>query len=170
MKILLTVYLISFVCANLLVKHFGPPGLLFSSFFLIPFDFVARCVIHEKYKGKQLIVIISSLTLAASLVTVLINYEAMNIALASMAGFTAAQIAAGIFYQSNKSKNFFYKVNLSDLVAITFDSIIFQLVAFSIIDPRITLGQIVIKFAGGLLWYYIIFVKLKLHLCLNSKK
>ncbi len=163
MKIVLTFYLISFVCANLLVKHLGPPGLLFSSFFLIPFDFIARCLIHETYKGAKLFFIILTLTLTAACLTVLINHEAKNIALGSVAGFTAAQIAAGIFYQANKSKKLFFKVNLSDLVAITFDSILFQAVAFAVIEPRVTVGQIIIKFAGGLLWYYIIFVKLKLH-------
>lgn len=166
MKILIFFYLSAFVAANLIVKHFGAHGLWFSSFFLIPFDFVARCIIHEKYKGAKLIIILSCLTAAASLITWAMN--APFIALASMSGFTAAQISAGVFYQLNKkNSSWFYKVNVSDLIAIIFDSFVFQLIAFGILDLYVTAGQIIIKFAGGLLWYYILFKKLKLNEKIN---
>jgi uncharacterized PurR-regulated membrane protein YhhQ (DUF165 family) len=145
------------VAANLLVKHYGAEGLWFSSFLLIPFDFVCRCIFHETWKGKKLILNLSLLTLVSGLITFIINREALNIAVASFCGFIAAQIGAGIFYQKNKNKSWFYKVNISDLIAIVFDSIVFQLVAFSVLQPTITIGQVIIKFLGGLLWYYILF-------------
>lgn len=154
--IFIPVYLAAFVAANLLVNHFGAYGLWFSSFFLIPFDFVCRCLFHESWQGKRLIINLSCLTILAGCLTFLINNSALYIALASFSGFTAAQISAGIFYQMNKSKSWFYKVNVSDLIAIVFDSIVFQLVAFSSIAPGVTLGQIVIKFLGGLMWYFIL--------------
>lgn len=103
------------------------------------------------------------LTLASGLVTFIINREALNIAVASFCGFIAAQIGAGIFYQKNKNKSWFYKVNVSDLIAIVFDSVVFQLVAFSVLSLQVTAGQIVIKFLGGLLWYFILFKLIKLN-------
>lgn len=155
-------YLISFVGANLVVKHFGAYGLWFSSFFLIPFDFVCRCILHEKWKSFALIRNLFLLTAASGLVTFIINHDALYIAIASISGFTAAQAGAGIFYQYNKRKSWFFKVNLSDLIAICFDSIVFQLIAFATIAPLITTGQVVIKFAGGLLWYFILFKLIKI--------
>lgn len=110
----------------------------------------------------RLLSVLFVLTLNAAVITVIINQSAGRIALASVLGFTAAQIFAGIFYQRFKNSQYFYKVNLSDLIAITCDSIVFQLVAFNHFDTLITLGQITIKFAGGLLWYFILFKKLKL--------
>lgn len=167
MKLLTVIYLAAFIAANLVVKHFGASGLWISSFLLIPFDYVCRCVFHEKWEGKSLIIRLSVLVVLSSICTVLINQGAINIAEASVGGFTAAQIGAGIFYQKNKSKSWFFKVNISDLIAIVFDSLVFQFIAFHNINPFITIGQIVIKFIGGLLWYYILFKKLKIYEKIN---
>lgn len=164
MKLLIFLFLIAFVSANLIVKHFGAWGLLFSSFLLIPFDFITRCIIHEKYTGARLIGLLTGLTLAASVITYAINRDALSIALGSIAGFIAAQVFAGIYYQTVKSSsNYFFKVNLSDLIAIVFDSIAFQIVAFQEFNVGITFGQICIKFAGGVMWYLILFKWLKVH-------
>jgi hypothetical protein len=162
-KLLIFFYLISIICANLLVQHFGAYALWVSSFILIPFDFVTRCILHEKWKGNELISKLFLLTFLACVFTYAINKEAEDIALASIVGFTSAQVSAGIFYQLNKGKNFFFKVNISDLIAITFDSIFFQLIAFGCINILVTIGQIAVKFAGGLLWYYILFKRLRIH-------
>jgi uncharacterized PurR-regulated membrane protein YhhQ (DUF165 family) len=159
-KILL--YLVAFVLANFIVLWFGAKGLIFTAIFLIPFDFIIRCLFHEQWKGKELILKLGGLVSVASLLTYLINHNAINIALGSMFGFISAQIFAGIFYQLNIKRSYFVKVNGSDVVGIICDSIVFQLVAFSVINPNITLSQTLLKVAGGLLWYWIIFVKLKL--------
>ncbi len=164
MKVVIFLFLFAFVAANLIVKYFGAYGLWFSSFLLIPFDFVCRCLIHERYSGTRLVLLLGALTVAAGICTVAINWDARSIALASVCGFAAAQLGAGVFYQINKENgSWFFKVNISDLCAIVLDSVVFQLVAFATFSIGITLGQVVIKFAGGLLWYFIIFKKLKLH-------
>lgn len=164
MKIIFVLFIIAFTIANLLVKHFGAPGLWISSALLIPFDFVLRCVIHERFSRRTLFVVLLLLTVCAASITWIINYYAKWIAIASVCGLCAAQTFAGAFYQLIKySKNWFFKVNVSDLIAIVFDSIVFQLIAFSTFNIGITAGQIAIKFGGGLFWYYIIFKKLKLH-------
>lgn len=161
---LIILYLAALIAANLIVKHFGAYGLWFSSVILIPFDFVCRCIFHENWKGIKLVKNLILLTLASGLITVLLNYDALNIALASFAGIAAVQIGAGLFYQRFKNKSLFFKVNLSDLVAIVIDSIVFQYVAFQIIDFEVTGGQILIKFIGGLFWFFIIFKVLKFNI------
>jgi uncharacterized PurR-regulated membrane protein YhhQ (DUF165 family) len=158
--LLISLYLISIISANLLLKHFGAYGLWVSSFLLIPFDFVVRCVFHETWSSKQLLTRLLLLTLAASFLTFILNQDAKLIAIASVFGFVSAQLGAGIFYQLNKGKSLFFKVNISDIIAISFDSIVFQFIAFGNISPIVTTGQIVVKFLGGLMWYYILFKKL----------
>ena len=158
----ISLYLLAFTLSNFIVLWFGANGLIFTALFLIPFDFVMRCMFHEKWKGINLILNLGMLVAASSLITYLINKDAQHIAFGSVAGFVAAQIVAGIFYQAFIKKSYFIKVNGSDAVGIVFDSIIFQIVAFGVITPYITGSQILLKMVGGLFWYWLIFNKLKL--------
>jgi uncharacterized PurR-regulated membrane protein YhhQ (DUF165 family) len=169
-KFLILLYFISIISANLLIQFFGVYALLASSFILIPFDFVIRCILHEKWKGKQLIIRLFLLTFLACITTYVINQKSEDIALASILGFTSAQVIAGIFYQINKSRSWFMKVNISDLLAIIFDSIVFQLTAFSHINPLVIFFQINIKFAGGLLWFFILFKFFKIQNSLINER
>jgi uncharacterized PurR-regulated membrane protein YhhQ (DUF165 family) len=160
---LLTLYLLSFISANLLVKHFGAYGLWFSSLFLIPFDFVIRCWFQEKYAIKFSALLLGMLVLIASIITYALNKKTLSIAMGSIIGFALGQFGATVLYQLvKKSKSWFLKVNSSDLVAIVGDSCIFQLIAFSHINPIVTTGQILIKFIGGLFWFYILFKRVKI--------
>jgi uncharacterized PurR-regulated membrane protein YhhQ (DUF165 family) len=156
------IYLAAFVLANLIVLWYGKYGLIFTALFLIPFDFVMRCLFHEKWKGKELILKLGGLIIVASVLTYFINSGSKNIAIASAVGFISAQIIAGIFYQLTIKKSYFIKVNGSDFFGIIVDSLLFQLIAFSIIDLNITISQTILKIIGGLFWYWLFFVKLKL--------
>ena len=149
----ISLYLLAFVFANFIVLWFGAKGLIFTALFLVPFDFVIRCLFHETWKGMELFLKLGALV---------INRDSLNIALGSACGFISAQIAAGIFYQLTIKRNYFIKVNGSDAVGILIDSIIFQIVAFEIIIPSITLSQFLLKIVGGFFWYWIIFIRLKL--------
>ena len=158
----ISVYLLAFIAANFIVYYFGPVGLIFTALFLIPFDFVMRCLFHETWKGIELILKLGALVITASIITYLINSDSLNIAYGSAFGFMAAQVVAGIVYQFLIKKRYFLKVNLSDAAGILIDSIIFQIIAFDNIDLNITISQFILKIIGGLFWYWIIFHKLKL--------
>jgi len=158
----ISLYLLAFILANFIVLWFGAKGLIFTAVFLIPFDFVLRCLFHETWKGLELILKLGALVIIASVATYLINSNAQNIALGSAFGFISAQIVAGIFYQLALKKSYFVKVNGSDAIGILIDSIVFQIIAFSIINYEITISQFLLKITGGLFWYWLIFVKLKL--------
>lgn len=150
-------YLAALVLANLIVKHFGPTGIWFASFFLIPFDFVCRCIFHETWQGKKLIRNLFLITLVSSIITIILNTSAYRIAFASICSIIGVQVFAGVIYQIFKKKSYLLKVNFSDLIAVVVDSLIFQFIAFSVFDWHITIGQMLIKLAGGLFWYFIIF-------------
>jgi uncharacterized PurR-regulated membrane protein YhhQ (DUF165 family) len=158
----ISLYLLAFVLSNFIVLYFGAKGLIFTALFLIPFDFVMRCMFHETWKGKELILKLGALVFTASVLTFLINRDTLSIAIASSVGFISAQLFAGIFYQFFINRSYFIKVNGSDAVGILVDSLVFQLIAFSVILPEITVSQFILKIIGGLFWYWIIFVKLKL--------
>lgn len=160
--IFVSLYFVALIASNLIVQALGPTGIWIASFFLIPFDFVCRCIFHETWKGWKLIRNLLLLTIASSAVTILLNHDAIRIAIASVCAIVGVQVVAGGAYQLFKKESYFIKVNLSDLVAVIVDSIVFQLIAFSVFDWHITAGQIVIKFAGGLLWYFILFRIIKL--------
>lgn len=157
-------YLTALVISNLVVKHYGAPGLYFASSVLIPFDFICRCIFHETWKGKQLVINLLILTVVSGIITIAINIEAVNIATASFFGIIAVQISAGITYQILKKTKYLYKVNISDIVAVIFDSLTFQLIAFSVINWQVTSLQMLIKIIGGLIWYIIIFKIIKIKL------
>ncbi len=159
----ISIYLLAFVLSNFIVLWFGSVGLIFTALFLIPFDFVMRCIFHETWKGFELILKMIILVLLAGFITYAINYQTKEIAIASIIGFSGSQIVAGAFYQLSIKKNYFIKVNGSDAIGILFDSIAFQLFAFGIVDWKILLSQFTLKILGGLFWYWFIFVKLKLH-------
>jgi uncharacterized PurR-regulated membrane protein YhhQ (DUF165 family) len=158
----ISIYLMAFILANYMVIWYGPTGLIFTALFLVPFDFVMRCVFHETMKGVKLFLFMAFLVTMASVVTYYINQESYNIAMGSVAGFSCAQLLAGIFYQIFIKKSYFIKVNGSDFVGIIVDSIVFQLVAFSTIDTTITISQIVMKVLGGLFWYWVFFKVIKI--------
>lgn len=155
----ISLYLSAFVLSNFIVLWYGAKGLIFTSLFLIPFDFVMRCMFHEQWKGKQLIIKLGLLVATASLLTYLINHDSKNIAVASMCGFITAQIMAGLYYQYVIDAEYWVKVNGSDLIGIVCDSIIFQLIAFGTLNYSVMLGQILLKFIGGIVWYYVLFIK-----------
>ena len=155
-------YLSAFVLGNFIVLWYGKPGLLITALLLIPFDFVLRCLFHEKWTGGELIFKLGGLVIVASCLTYWINADSQAIALGSALGFLAAQLTAGVFYQTFINKSYFLKVNGSDALAMIIDSIVFQWIAFGSLDPMITVAQCSLKMAGGLFWYWVIFVKWRL--------
>jgi uncharacterized PurR-regulated membrane protein YhhQ (DUF165 family) len=158
----ISIYLAAFVLANFIVLWFGRTGLIFTALFLIPFDFVMRCIFHENWKGTELFFKLGSVVFIASSLTYLINVNTQSIALGSAFGFIFAQLFAGVFYQLFISKPYWLKVNGSDAVGILVDSIVFQYVAFGSVFCDITAGQFILKLAGGIFWYWVIFAKYRL--------
>lgn len=158
----ISLYLLAFVLANMLVVWFGSYGLIVTALFLIPFDFVMRCSFHETWSGWELLGKLGGLVLTSSVITYLINIEYLNIALASAFGFLTAQTFASIFYEMFKKKSFLFKVNGSDVIGIIADSIVFQYIAFGAFDFYVFIGQFFLKVVGGLFWYWVIFEKYKL--------
>jgi hypothetical protein len=161
-RILIIIYLLAIILSNYIAYCLGQNGLIITAFILIPFDYIIRTIFQEKWKGKNLIIRIIILIFLGGLITFIINYNTINIAIGSLSAFIIANILASIFYQLNIKKKYIYKVNISDFIAIIADSFIFQYLAFNNISLKIMISQISIKIIGGLFWYWLLFKKYKL--------
>jgi len=143
------VYLAAIVAANLLVSAFGPAASIYIAFGLIGLDLSLRDKLHDKWNGdlSKLWGIVS----AGSLITIAMNLEAIDIAIASASAFGVAFIADGILYHLLRKKIFLVRANGSNVAGAAADSIIFPLMAFGLFPGVhwIILGQFAAKLVGG---------------------
>ncbi len=146
------VYLLSIVLANLVVLWFGPASTIFNAFILIGLDLTLRDRLHERWHNKNLWLKMFSLIAAGSIITYLINPDAWRISLASTAAFAAAALADTIVYHFFYKKQFLVKANVSNIAGAAADSILFPTIAFGSLLPWIIFGQFAAKTLGGFLW------------------
>ncbi len=160
--ILFFAYISAIVLANYTVFWIGEWGLVITAIFLIPFDFVIRAVLHERWKAGALWSRLLGIISLGAVITYTINHETASIAIGSATAFISAGIAASLFYQTFLSHRFFLKVNGSDLVAIIVDSYIFQYITFNDISFQVMGSQVGMKAIGGFLWYWVFFERIKI--------
>lgn len=149
-------YLLAIVAANLLVDNFGQAALIVTGFLLIPFDFVARDLLHDRWKGKNHIRRIALLILAGAALTCLLNWQAIDIALASIAAFSAGAAINTIAYDLLYHQSRLIRMIKSNALVSVIDSTIFPMIAFAFIDWRLSVLQVVIKTSGAAMWAYLI--------------
>jgi uncharacterized PurR-regulated membrane protein YhhQ (DUF165 family) len=150
--LLVLLYLVAIVLANLSVAYFGPPSVIFNAFVFIGLDLTTRDGLHERWQGRMFVVKMGALIAAGSVITVALNWGAMQIAVASFAAFALAAIVDTIVYQVLNMHPKLLKSNGSNVVSAAVDSIAFPTIAFGMFMPEIVLGQFIAKVAGGFLW------------------
>jgi len=156
--VLVVVYLAAIVAANLLVARYGQIALLFTAVALLPTDFLIRDILHSRWEveSKYWFFAMALLVGSGGVITLLVNYSAVNVALASSAAFCAAGVSNAAVYASIALDRKFTRMTASNAVASVVDSVLFPLLAFGTLDWRISAGQAALKFIGGLLltiWY-----------------
>jgi uncharacterized PurR-regulated membrane protein YhhQ (DUF165 family) len=151
--VLIVLYLVAIVAANLLVAQFGPAVTALNAFLFIGLDLTTRDALHERWQGRDLWRNMLLLIGAGSLLSAVLNWNAANIALASFAAFLAAGLVDALVYVALGQRTRLVRVNGSNVVSAAVDSLIFPAVAFglSLMWP-IVLGQFVAKVAGGFVW------------------
>lgn len=154
---LVALYLMAIISANLLVAFFGSNISILNAFLFIGLDITTRDALHEKWHNHlwfKMLLLIGS----GSLLSYLLNYNAGPIALASFAAFLASGLVDTLTYSLLGSKSKMVKVNGSNVVSSLVDSIVFPLLAFGWpLMWWIVLGQFVAKVAGGYIWSLILF-------------
>jgi len=154
-KLAICIYLISIVAANLAVNHFGPGASIIIAFLFIGLDLSLRDYLHDVF-GDRLIVKMGTLIISGSVITVLLNLDAMQIAFASTFAFGLSSIADSFVYQFLKSRKFLIKSNVSNIAGSAVDSIVFPTIAFGALMPEIIMAQFAAKLIGGFIFALII--------------
>ena len=155
-NIYVAVYLVAIVAANLTVNHFGPSASIFIAFLFIGLDLSIRDQLHDSWQNEKLIIKMLALIVSGSIITILLNLEAMQIAVASATAFGVAAIGDSIVYHYLRKRIFLVRANGSNVAGAGLDSLIFPTIAFGGLMPWIVLGQFVAKVLGGLLFSLII--------------
>lgn len=149
-------YLFSIVLANMLLAWFGPIVSIFNAFVLIGLDLSLRDRLHDAWEGKQLWLKMFALVCTGSLLTILLNLEAMPIAIASAVAFGVSGLGDAYAYQFLRKYQYLLRVNGSNVVGSALDSLIFPTLAFGVLMPEIVAGQFLAKCAGGGIWSYLL--------------
>jgi uncharacterized PurR-regulated membrane protein YhhQ (DUF165 family) len=149
---LIVLYLVAIVAANLSVTYFGPASTIVNAFLFIGLDITTRDMLHERWEHKNLWLKMAALLGTGSALSWVLNRNTGPVAIASLAAFAASGAADTIVYHLMRNRSKFQKVNGSNLVSSAVDSIVFPTVAFGALMPWITLGQFVAKLVGGFLW------------------
>lgn len=150
------IYLVAIVSANLSILYFGPTASIFNAFFFIGLDLSLRDHLHEKWE-QNLKRNMALLILSGSGLTVLLNLEALQIAVASAVAFGISSALDSWVYHFLKKEKYLLKSNASNAVGSFSDSLIFPVLAFGGFPWLIILGQFFAKWTGGLLWSYLIY-------------
>jgi uncharacterized PurR-regulated membrane protein YhhQ (DUF165 family) len=154
-KYIVALFLAAIVLANLLVSSFGQIALVFTAFYLIPFDLVARDILHDRWSrnGKaELINKIGALVIAGAVLTTLLNVNASRIAIASVVAFAVGVAANTFFYYLMSHFGREKRMVVSNSIVAVIDSTLFPFLALGLVDIRISLAQITLKCLGGWFW------------------
>jgi len=154
--LLICLYLIAIVLANLLVAWLGPKIVIFNAFVLIGLDLTTRDFLHEAWHHRGLFWKMLLLIGAGSIITWILNHGAGRIAMASFIAFCAAGIMDTMIYTILFKRIRFIKINGSNILASLTDSILFPTIAFGAFMPGIIFGQFAAKVLGGFLWSLLI--------------
>jgi hypothetical protein len=153
---LVAVYLVAIVAANLAVANFGPAVSIVCAFVFIGLDLTTRDKLHEAWVGRYLWPKMLLLIAGGSVLSWLLNASAGPIALASFVAFLLSGLADALVYSLLHKRAYLVKVNGSNLVSAAVDSVTFPTLAFGGFDPVISLGQFAAKVAGGFVWALIL--------------
>lgn len=150
---LIALYLIAIVIANLSVTQFGPSVTILNAFLFIGLDLTTRDYLHDRWQGRGLWLKMLALIAAGSLLSYALNVNAGPIALASFVAFAGAGAADTLMYWLLGDRAKLVKINGSNVVSAAVDSLIFPILAFGFpILWWVVFGQFAAKVAGGFIW------------------
>lgn len=154
--ILVALYLLAIVLANLSVAYFGASATIVNAFLFIGLDITTRDKLHDSWEHKHLWRNMALLVLSGSILSALLNWQATPIAIASCVAFGVSGIVDTLIYTLLGNRAKWVKVNGSNVVSALADSFIFPYLAFGAFLPLIVAGQWVAKVLGGFVWSLIL--------------
>ena len=149
--VLITIYLVAIIAANLLVSKFGVIAVLPVAFVFIGLDLTTRDYLHEIWRDNLWFKMLTLIGVG-SLLSWLINKDAGQIALASFVAFLSANIIDTIIYKLLYKYPFLVKINGSNVFGSFTDSFVFLSIAFGSFMPILIAEQFAVKVFGGFIW------------------
>jgi hypothetical protein len=149
---LIAVYILAMVAANLLVWWLGKWSSPFIAFFLIGLDLTLRDVMHDRLTRWQMLAVV----LAGGAITWAVNPAAAHIAIASATAFTLSAAADWLAYTYLRDRPWLVRSNGSNVVGAAVDSVIFPTLAFGSFLPHIVALQFAAKVGGGAVWSWLL--------------
>jgi hypothetical protein len=145
-------YLVAIVLANLTVAAFGPNMVIVNAFLFIGLDLTARDRLHDSWRGNRLVLKMTALIAAGSILSWILNRDVAQIALASFVAFAAASIVDAVIYHILGNYPRWLRINGSNIPSALTDSLVFPTLAFGAFLWPIVLGQFLAKVLGGFAW------------------
>ena len=155
--ILVALYLVAIVAANLLLAWLGPGAAPWIAFALIGLDLTCRDVLHDRW-GQHRTRNMARLIAAGSVASWLVNRLALDlpnvgrIAVASAVAFALATTADWAIYHLAQRRPWWERANTSNVAGALVDTLTFLPLAFGQFLPGPMVGQFVAKVAGGFVW------------------
>jgi hypothetical protein len=154
--VLVMIYLLVIVLANISTAVFGPTWSIVNAFLFIGFSLTTRDALHDAWNHKNLWIKMTCLVLAGSGLSWVIYRSSGMIAIASMVAFGVSGIVDAVVYHLFLQRPRLVRMNVSNVFSSLADSLLFPLIAFGSLMPGITAGQFVAKLVGGFLWSLLI--------------
>lgn len=149
--LIIGVYILSVVLANLSASHFGIWVTPINAFLLIGLEITVRDLLHERINHVQLVGVV----LVAGVVSYLINIESQNIAIASFIAVVVSCLIDYFVFKRVKG-SWLKKSNCSNVFSSASDSLIFPTIAFGSFNIYVVALQFILKLTGGFLWSLLI--------------
>lgn len=146
--LLIFIYILAMVTANMLVWWLGPWFSPINSFLLIGLDLTLRDIMHDRFTRLQMLLVI----LIGGYMTWVANPAAAKIALASAVAFSVSALVDWVTYTRLRNRPWLVRSNGSNVVGAAVDSVLFPTLAFGAFMPHIVLLQFAAKVAGGAVW------------------
>jgi len=151
--VLVSVYLVAIIAANLLTAWLGPWVTPINGFVFIGLDITTRDALHDAWNRKGLWWKMGLLIASGSFISWILNRNAGQIAVASFIAFAVSGLVDGLVYHAFRRSSRFERVNWSNLASAASDSVLFPSLAFGWPPSmEIVYGQATAKVAGGLFW------------------
>ena len=148
---LVLAYLASAVIANLVVWKWGQPALVVTALVLVPIDMTARDSLNLNWTGRQWWKM-AALIAGGSLLTLVCNLSAANVALASCVAFAASGATDWAVFTALAGCSRLERMNTSNVVSAIVDSVLFPLIAFGACSAYLSASQAGLKILGGALF------------------
>lgn len=154
---LVVAYLAAIVAANLSIAEWGPKAAVYNAFFFIGLDLVSRDRLHDLWRGRLIRNMALLIATGSALSYVLGQWLGTGpfvarIALASAVAFGAAAVADALMYHWLRRRDWYERVNGSNVVGAAVDSFVF--VALWPFGFQFTYAFTLwaAKVAGGVVW------------------